>query len=72
MGEEAMTLLRRLISGEADPGTKIRLDVSLSIRQSCGCPPPFVPEVATGTVNPLRSAESHPGHHPPLPEGGLL
>lgn len=37
MGLEAMTLLRRLISGEADASTEIRLDVSLTLRQSCGC-----------------------------------
>ncbi len=55
MGVEAMTLLRRLISGEAGPNPEIRLDVSLTIRQSCGCSgvvPPNQPSGREGSRPP--------------------
>lgn len=69
MGVEAMTLLRRLIAGEADPTTEIRLDVSLNTRQSCGCPSASLtkgPSTGRGT-NP--SSMSPAGSSAPGPSG---
>ena len=64
MGVEAMTLLRRLISGEAYPGTEIRLDVSLTIRQSCGCP-----STARGTSPSISPRTGPSGPAPSEPSG---